>query len=404
METNVCRPVAIDLYGGVGGLSLGIKQAGFDVVASVEADPLTARYYRYNHPGTKVLAKQVDLSLVEYLTAAIPSGRELALVAGGPPCQGFSFAGRRRNNDRRNEEISCFAQTILALRPLAFVMENVRGILSLGAEQLGAAKLALTESYLVGEPQLLRASDFGVPQARQRVFLVGIRRDIGIVPQPIYPAVGTCPTVADAILDLPTAPPGAELAARGIPFVAEPQSPFAKEMRGLFRSPDDYHDPPAWDERFCTNAVPTRHGKTVRERFGRVAPGERDPVSKIRRLDPDGVASTIRAGTDAEHGSRSAPRPIHPFEDRVLTTRECARLQSFPDWYIFHPTRWHGNRQVGNAVPPLLARAVACHIRHILGLESGTSSEPLPKRDHALIAQDYEGAPWLSTRSVAVHT
>lgn len=399
MKTNVSRPVAIDLYGGVGGLSLGIKQAGFDVLASVEVDLLTARYYRYNHPGTKVLATQVDLSLVEDLTAAIPSGRELALVTGGPPCQGFSFAGRRRSNDRRNEEISCFARTILALRPLAFVLENVRGILSLGAEQLGAAKLALTKSYFVAEPQLLRASDFGVPQARQRVFLLGIRRDTGIIPEPIRPADGICPTVSDAIHDLPTAPLGAAFAAHGIPFIAKPRSPFAKEMRGLVRSPNDYHDPPTWDKRFCMNAVPTRHGKTVRARFKRLGPGEKDPVSKLCRLDPKGVSATIRAGTDAEYGSRSAPRPIHPFENRVLTTRECARLQSFPDWFLFHPTKWHGNRQVGNAVPPILARAVGSHVCHTLGFDIGPPSEPLTERNHRLIAQDYNGAPWLPART-----
>ena len=288
MSASASRPVAIDLYAGVGGLSLGVKQAGFNVAGSVEADPLTARYYRYNHPGTSLFVTRVDSSIVESLTAAIPTGSELALVVGGPPCQGFSWAGRHRADDHRNEEIARFARMILALRPLAFVMENVRGILSHGAAKLASAMLALRESYVVGEPQLLDASDFGVPQARERVFLVGIRADVGVVPEPIDSTAGACPTVADAILDLPVAQPGLESAACGIPFVTAPQSRFAKEMNGLVRSREDHHDPPTWDKRYCTNAVPTRHSEVVRARFERLAAGERDPVSRLTRLDPKG--------------------------------------------------------------------------------------------------------------------
>ncbi len=333
--------------------------------------------------------------MLEVLRAAIPQGRELALVAGGPPCQGFSWAGRHRNDDRRNHGVGCFARTVVALRPMAFVMENVRGILSHGAVELESAKAVLAKTYVLGNPQVLGASDFGVPQARERMFLLGVRRDMGIVPEPIKPRAETCPTVAEAILDVPVAPLGMELAAHGIPFMAEPQSRFAKEMRGVIRASGDLHSSPVWDQRYCTNAAPTRHGKIVRTRFGRLAPGEADPVSRVRRLDPDGVAVTIRAGTSAEYGSRSAPRPVHPFDDRVLTTRECARLQSFPDWYLFHPTKWHGNQQVGNAVPPLLARAVALHVRRTLKLDNEVPATVPSEREHELVARDFSGAPWL---------
>ena len=365
------------------------------MAAGVEVDPLTARYYQYNHPGTRVLTKRVDLSIARELAAAVPAGRDLAVVAGGPPCQGFSWAGRQRVDDDRNTEIARFSAMVLALRPLAFIMENVRGILTHGAAELEAARRALCTSYLVGEPQLLDSADFGVPQARQRVFLVGIRQDVGVALEPIRPDTEASPTVADAILDLPVASPGAEFAACGILFSRPPQSRFAREMRGCVRSPDDHYRPPAWDERYCTNAVPTRHGRAVRERFKRLAPGERDPVGRVRRLEPNGVSATIRAGTDAEYGSRSAPRPIHPFEDRVLTTRECARLQSFPDWYLFHPTKWHGNQQVGNAVPPLVARAVGFRVLQALGLEVSLSDELGLMRDDTLVADDFDGAPWI---------
>lgn len=395
MSSAGSRPVAIDLYAGVGGLSLGMKQAGFDVVAGVEADPVTARYYQYNHPGTSVLTKQVGAAMKESLVATIPAGEELALVMGGPPCQGFSWAGRRRPNDDRNREVIRFAQMVAALRPLAFVMENVRGILTNGMAQLTAATKALAEVYRVGEPQVLRASDYGVPQARERVFLVGIRRDVDGLANEIRSVDGECPTVADAIGDLPTAPPREPGGALGVTYSANPESTFAKEMRGYARSVDDRHKSPNWDDRYCTNAVRTRHSDTVRTRFSKVAVGEQDPVSRLRRLDPNGVAVTIRAGTPADYGSRSAPRPIHPFEDRVLTTRECARLQSFPDWYLFHPTKWHGNQQVGNAVPPLLARAVGLHVCQTLELELGPRSRGPCERNQTLIAEDFGGAPWL---------
>jgi len=274
-------------------------------------------------------------------------------------------------------------------------MENVRGILSHGAEELESATIALSERYFVGDPQVLTAADFGVPQARERLFLVGVRRDMGIRPEPVRPTVSAGTTVGEAIQDLPIAPVDMESGAFGVPFTVQPESRFAKEMRGTRRAPDDLHGPMAWDESYCTNAAPTRHGKTVRARFERLSPGEVDAVSRVRRLDPHGVAVTIRAGTTPEYGSRSAPRPVHPFEDRVLTTRECARLQSFPDWYLFHPTRWHGNQQVGNAVPPLLARAVGIEVRRILGLHGVRPSSVPLQREHALIAQDFCGAPWL---------
>ena len=342
-----------------------------------------------------MLRTGVTPSITEEVREAVLQDRELALIVGGPPCQGFSWAGRQRADDRRNDEIVCFAQTVLSLRPMAFVMENVRGILSHGAAELDAARLALADSYSVAEPQLLGAVDYGVPQARERMFLIGVRRDIDVLLEPVTPLDEACPTVSEAIGDLPAAVPGAEGDARGIPFTTEPESQFAKELRGRERAADDRYGTPVWDERYCTNAVPPRHGNAVRRRFANVRRGERDPVSRVQRLDPEGVSSTIRAGTSSEYGGRSAPRPIHPFEDRVLTTRECARLQSFPDWYLFHPTKWHGNQQVGNAVPPRVARAVGRHVGRMLQLDAAMQGCEPGEREDTLIADDFAGAPWL---------
>ncbi len=326
---------------------------------------------------------------------SIPSQQELAVVVGGPPCQGFSWAGRRRADDRRNAEVIRFANMVLTLEPLAFAMENVRGILSTGAGQLESARGILAEKYNVSEPQVLTASDFGVPQARERVFLLGVRRDVGSTAEPISPGRGGCPSVVDAIGDLPVGTVGNVDAALGVPYSVEAGSTFAKEMRGEIQALEDRHHSAKWDYRFCTNAGATCHSEAVRSRFGRLSFGEEDPISRLRRLDPNGLAATIRAGTSSEYGSRSAPRPIHPYEPRVLTTRECARIQSFPDWYLFHPTKWHGNQQVGNAVPPLLARAIGHHLCDTLGLERGARTGRPFERDDGLIVGDFEGAPWL---------
>lgn len=389
-------PTAIDLYSGVGGLSLGLNEAGFEVVAGIEADRRAARYYSFNHPATRVFCERVSREGVARAARSALDGRELCIVAGGPPCQGFSWAGRRTAKDLRNLEIDRFVDAVILLKPLAFILENVRGILSHGREVLKRAEARLERCYSTSTPQLLRASAFGVPQARERMFLFGLRRDLGIVPDPIVPLSIASPTVWDALEDVPVAEPGDEDAAKGIPYECAPRSDFAKAMRGEL---DEVGwrgaGIPEWSHLFCTNSVPTRHGDAVRRRFGRVAHGGEEPISRLRRLDPNDVAVTIRAGTTSEYGSRSAPRPIHPFEDRVLTTRECARLQSFPDWYLFHPTKWHGNRQVGNAVPPRLARSVALHIRGLLGFAQPALGEGASRREYDLIADDYEGAPWL---------
>ena len=126
----------------------------------------------------------------------------------------------------------------------------------------------------------------------------------------------------------------------------------------------------------------------MRARLRRLGFGETDPRSALRRLDPEQPGTTIRAGTTRDRGARSAPRPVHPHQARVLTTRECARLQSFPDWYMFHPVKWHGNRQVGNAVPPMLGRAVGAHILSLLGESIDPVIAPPICRDENLVRDD----------------
>lgn len=161
-------------------------------------------------------------------------------------------------------------------------------------------------------------------------------------------------------------------------------------MRGEIRDAEDLSLPVVWNKKICTNLRRTQHGEKLLLRFSKLGFGQIDKTSGIRRLDPNDVSTTIRAGTTKERGSWSAPRPLHPFQNRVLTTRECARIQSFPDWFLFHPVKWHGNRQVGNAVPPLLAQAIGRHIIKLLRLEVSSKLSLAIQRDENLVKKDIE--------------
>lgn len=216
--------------------------------------------------------------------------------------------------------------------------------------------------------------------------------------------MSVCPTVWEAISDLPNPEDFPELIdGDRVPYEKPPSSPYERIMRGLDIDLDDLSPRVDWDDRVCTNIRRTQHGKDLLERFSRLGFGEIDRMSGIRRLDPNDVSTTIRAGTTKDRGAWSAPRPLHPYQDRVLTTRECARLQSFPDWFVFHPAKWHGNRQVGNAVPPMLSRAIGKRILKLLGVERGLRITQSLPRDTTSVTGDVEKAKMsgLSRRRVS---
>ncbi|CAH0122753.1 hypothetical protein PAE9249_05344 [Paenibacillus sp. CECT 9249] len=240
--------------------------------------------------------------------------------------------------------------------------------------------------------KVLNAADFGVPQNRERLFVLGSRKDIDCkleYPQPthISPKSATykydpvnknhssrdevggmryCPTVADAIGDLPNPELFKELIEQdSIPYTNNVKyiSEFAKIMRGQTVVLDDYSTiPPNWDSRIITNFKRTKHDDRIKKEFQVLKEGEAHH-SRRRKLSAKGLSPTIRAGTKSDKGSYTALRPIHYEQPRVITVREAARLMSFPDWMYFHHTKWHGFRLVGNAVPPLLAKAVALQVR-----------------------------------------
>lgn len=403
------RPTAIELFCGVGGFGLGLKQAGFDVTVGVEIDEVAARYASFNLPTTKVLTgAEGDVRSItrgDLFRARKDRGHEIALVAGGPPCQGFSEAGRRNARDPLNRLVADFARVVLQLMPRAFVLENVPGITFTRSGALNRALADLSTEYLVSDPTTLWADDYGVPQARERVFVVGLRRDLGVDPSfpspthrgfagsslsaPLRRTLCASVVVRQALSDVPYSGRVSSLAdGHRLLYKERPRCDYARVMRGIKEDATDLALPVDWESEWCSNLHPTIHGDAMRGRLRRLKHGSSDPVSGLRKLDPERPGTTIRAGTTAERGSRSAPRPVHPHQARVLTTRECARLQSFPDWFLFHPVKWHGNRQVGNAVPPLLARAIGRHVLQLLG-ESVAQIKAAPiLRDDRAVGQD----------------
>jgi DNA (cytosine-5)-methyltransferase 1 len=180
------------------------------------------------------------------------------------------------------------------------------------------------------------------------------------------------PTVWDALSDLPEADEYEELLRRDwVKARFKPPTEYAAPLRGERADPEDYSIPRIFDSDLLTSSMRTIHTELSKKRFAKTHPGDTEPVSRFHKLDPKGICNTIRAGTASDHGAFTSPRPIHPYSPRCITVREAARLHSYPDWFRLHVTKWHGFRQIGNSVPPLLARAVASKLHEALDLNPG---------------------------------
>jgi DNA (cytosine-5)-methyltransferase 1 len=365
------RPIGIDLFAGAGGLSLGFEQGGFDVVAAVEIDPVHAAVHEFNFPDCAVLCADAAMVSGERIRKAAGIGTsQVDVVFGGTPCQGFSLIGKRALDDPRNKLLLEFLRITVELKASYFVFENVKG-LTIGShrELLDELIQAFGESgYDVVLPyRVLNAADFGIPQSRQRLFLMGARRGL---PLPTYPLTGSSSvTVWDAIGDLPDIDQEPVLlttdAISGVDYGGG--SRYARQMHGLARENDNYAYERAWDGGVLTSSMRTEHTKLSQQRFRDTPNGEIEPISRFFKLDPTGICNTLRAGTGSDRGAFTSPRPIHPVYPRCISVREAARLHSYPDWFRFHVTKWHGFRQVGNSVPPRLGRAVAAQILRASG-------------------------------------
>jgi DNA (cytosine-5)-methyltransferase 1 len=357
-------------------MSLGFEQAGFDVAAAVDFDPIHTRTHSTNFPRCKSICADIaELSGRQIRSLAGLGNKQLHVLFGGPPCQGFSLIGKRRSDDPRNLLLYEFARLLRELRPVYFVLENVAGLLLGDAAKVLDSFLCQSKKagYVVAEPiQLLDASDFGVPQRRRRAFVLGCRKGFALPAYPIprFHNVSsngrTGPTVRDAINDLPNIDDHSELLENDV-FHGSlgPPTPYAKLLRHPLVSSSRRHDSQSMNGGL-SGCLRTVHSHETIRRFTATAPGTFEPVSRFYRLASNGLAPTLRAGTGRSHGSFTAPRPIHPIHSRCISVREAARLHSFPDWFAFNPTKWHGFRQVGNSVPPFVALAVAEVIRELI--------------------------------------
>lgn len=340
-----------DLFSGVGGMSEGFRMAGFDIKFAIEFDKEIAAAYRKNHPKTEVIAEDICNVDAKALHAKYP---QIDVVMGGPPCQGFSQKGKRLNlNDPRNYLFQQFVRFVDELKPKYFVLENVPNIVTTSngyfKKQIVDAfeKLGYRVTYGV-----LCAADFGVPQDRHRAVFIGQKNKLEVsLPSPI----GNKITIKDAIYDLPFIAAGE----------GEEECQYTKEAIS------DYQRLMRKGSRTLYNHVATKHNDLALKRLAMIPKGAGKEV-----LPPEERTKSIYSGTwsrmieddisvtiTTRYDTPSSGRFTHPILDRCITTREAARLQSFPDTFRFYGSKTSQMKQVGNAVPPLLAKAIAEQIK-----------------------------------------
>lgn len=341
---------AIDLFSGCGGMSLGLEGAGFNVLYANDINPDALKTYRHNFP--KVMVECSDIAKVDPRDVKKRlKGKKIHVISAGTPCQGFSTSGRRNPNDPRNKLFKQLLKFVEVIKPEMFVMENVSGLLSMEAGNAfnRIAKSFERAGYRVMHKMLL-AADFGVPQNRRRVFIVGMKIRAGT--SEIFPHAKTKKyvTVKDAISDLEFL----GINDNASQYRYKPRTKYQKIMRS--RSSQIH------------NHESTKHSAMVQKRFSKIPVGMygKDVLGNLGtrkrdcyRMDPDSPSNTVTTLPEDM---------VHYSKNRIPTVRELARLQSFPDNFIFLGPRTTGGRrrkrecpqytQVGNAVPPLLAKEV----------------------------------------------
>jgi DNA (cytosine-5)-methyltransferase 1 len=334
------------------------------------------------------------------LAAGIGS-RPVDCVFGGPPCQGFSLIGHRVLDDPRNQLVLDFVRIVSELDARTFVFENVKG-LTVGRHRQFLSELVEAfdkAGYAVRLPwKVLDAAHFGVPQHRERLILIGAKKG---TPLPDYPEPTTTPadgrralkdlpvgpTCQDALGDLPDADKFAALEKSDVVRTNAFKAPstYASELRALTNEAWHFGYVRNWSPGLLTSSARTGHTDISRRRFHETEPGTVEPISRFYRLSPSGLSNTLRAGTDGARGAFTSPRPIHYALDRCVTVREMARLHGFPDWFRLHSTKWHGARQIGNAVAPPMARAIASKIAEALGVKPTRPGKPMELGDEHLL-------------------
>ena len=385
------KPTAVDLFSGAGGLTLGLLNAHFDVLLSSDLSKACALTHRHNLPTIPFFNADVaDLSASDiFLTTGLRRG-ELDMLVGGPPCQGFSIIGQRVLDDPRNRLFGDFIRLAGELRPKVAVIENVPGLATLGKgvllREIGAAFRSLGYNAHCAE---LLAAQYGVPQMRWRMFFIAWRDDLGIegagFPSPSHGSLGVGDlvpnrtvrpeqsdgfiTIEEAISDLPPIESGGAANAYSRP----PTGAYQTAMRSFVGSELHNHHAPRMSPLNIQRIKALQPGQDWRDLPRELLPPgmqrahRKDHTRRYRRMSWEGIArSIITRFRDPKSGEY-----IHPAQTRTISIREAARIQSFPDWFEFKGSRSDQYDQIGNAVPPLLAKAVGLELGCALARSTG---------------------------------
>ncbi len=340
----------LDLFCGAGGLSYGFECAGFDILLGIDNDAKALETFELNHKGSKSICGDITQITYEDHIKPLLDGKQIDVIIGGPPCQGMSLSGPRKFDDPRNKLYLSYIRLVKEIQPKAFVIENVPGLVGLFGGQIKDSIIEkFTEMGYHIEYKILCSSDYGVPQSRKRVVFVGTK--VGSFEYPaINPNVVTC---SMALSDLPALED--ELGEEVSEYATLPQNHYQQLMR--------------------------RRSDVV---LNHVAASHSDKVKKIIALVPDGgnyknlpeeyrKSRNFHVAWTRFASNKPAPtidtghrHHFHYKYNRVPTVRECARLQSFPDDFKFLGNKTQQFRQVGNAVPPLMAQAIAEQVKKML--------------------------------------
>ncbi|MCF8054225.1 MAG: DNA cytosine methyltransferase [Deltaproteobacteria bacterium] len=354
------KPLAVDLFSGAGGLSIGLKNAGFHIVLANEIEEDFARTFMMNHSSTNLLCNDIhEIDFAEELNKM--SIKNVDLVAGGPPCQGFSTVGARNEKDPRNSLFHEFLRAIAEINPHYLIFENVAGFYSMynGATYRKLIN-ELGELGYDTRSALLDGSDFGLPQIRKRTIVIGWKKGLSEVALPASTHFDGNSlfhlrqklTLMDAISDLPA------LEANDAKFfyTKEPQNEYQYCLRNGAKNLTE-HNSANYGPRMLEILSSIPPGGTVNDLPPRLTP-KKCFANTYARLSPNQPVPTITRN----FGTPSSSRCVHPFQNRALSTREGARLQGFPDTYIFYGSKVAKNLQIGNAVPPILGEVIAKEI------------------------------------------
>lgn len=353
------KPTVIELFSGCGGMSLGLKRAGFDIVYANEINEEAVKTYKKNFPD--VLIQQEDIKKLDPVLIKKKIGK-IDLIVAGTPCQGFSMAGPRNPNDPRNKLFLQLLKFVETFKPKIFVMENVPGILTMdNGKIIERIKNSFFQIGYSIQYKILTASEFGVPQDRKRIFIIGTRKKVSA--EKLFPTIKKEKvTVEDALSDLAFL----GINEKGSVYKSKPKSKFQSKMRK--------------NSKEIFNHESCNHNIKIQKRFAKVPAGKngrqvlKNSGTKKRdyyRMHPKTVSRTIT----------TIPEDfIHYRQNRIPTVREMARLQSFPDNFKFLGSKMTGGKrrkiscpqytQVANAVPPLLAEAVFKKIRHVMEIKN----------------------------------